>query len=490
MALNLSRQMYSGRFVGDGSPDRGGDGCAKPWHCIRDVEDSFEYHPDIGGSKEAVNDILDVLPADPFGMDISTTFTAITEWLGDMDYCGSNEAAPSNEEYELFARFSVIWNSLKFLSVPVNIGVGDVSFMAGRFDVDTMNKKSSYTSCNYAAANCSVDDIIHKLPSDNIFHQTQDETDNVFLQSQDDTDNDFYQTQDDLSVSGGCSDRECSSPHQALTFALSYLGVQDLLSTEGVCRFLRSTIKTDPLLWRNIRIDQPLNEKINDDVLIQLTGRAQGNLQTLILVECLRITDYGLKLVLESNPRLTKLCITGCTRLSIDGIITNLKAFSSSDTKGIQCLRIGGIYGVTQKHFDELKLLLSSGNNLQHDSQKRHFYGRDAYYLPCDDDRSIDIEACPLCQNPRLVYDCPNEGCQGRETSQTCRACTFCIQRCIVCGQCIKDGIFVENFFMEYLCADCWNQLPTEEHHENIISSDALSEHDALGEPSSSFSTD
>jgi hypothetical protein len=39
---------------------------------------------------------------------------------------------------------------------------------------------------------------------------------------------------------------------------------------------------------------------------LQLTNRAQGNLQCLSLVECPRITDDGLKHVLENNPRLTK----------------------------------------------------------------------------------------------------------------------------------------------------------------------------------------
>jgi hypothetical protein len=103
-----------------------------------------------------------------------------------------------------------------------------------------------------------------------------------------------------------CSEGDKEAPHAAFAFALGYLGVRDLLVVETVCRSLRSTVQSDPLLWRSIHIDQPLNEKITDDVLLQLTNRAQGNLQCLSLVECPRITDDGLKHVLENNPRLTK----------------------------------------------------------------------------------------------------------------------------------------------------------------------------------------
>ncbi|CAM9001296.1 unnamed protein product [Rhodiola kirilowii] len=450
MALNLSRQMYSNRFVIDGSPDRGGDGCAKPWHYSREVEDSFDYHSDRGGPKEAGKDILDVLPPDPFGMDISTTFTAITGWLEDLDYnvYGSNEAGASKGEYELLAGLNFVWNSsLRFHSLPVNFGVDEASFMDGRFGGDNAEQLSSSSACcGSVAATSSIDDIIHKLPTDYVFHQTQD----------------------DQSVSGACDDGDYDSPHQALYFALSYLGTQDLLATEGVCRSLRFTIKNDPLLWRNIHIEQPLNEKISDDVLIQLASRAQGKLQSLSLVECSMVTDGGMKHVLESNPRLTKLNVPGSTRLSIEGIINNLKAFSSSDKLGIKYLRIGGLYGVTQKHFDELKLLLANGKNLQQNPQKPHFFGRDTIYLPLDDDRSIDIEACPVCQSLRLVYDCPIKGCQGREGSRTCRGCTACIQRCIQCGQCInEDSVYIENFCLECLCIDCWDQLP--KHYETVI---------------------
>ncbi|XP_052477835.1 F-box protein SKIP14 isoform X3 [Gossypium raimondii] len=98
------------------------------------------------------------------------------------------------------------------------------------------------------------------------------------------------------------------TPHEALILALGYLGVRDIFVIENVCTSLRSVVQNDPLLWRDIHINPPLNEKITDDVLLQITGRGQGSLQCLSLVDCQRITDEGLKHVVENNPKLIKPC--------------------------------------------------------------------------------------------------------------------------------------------------------------------------------------
>jgi len=114
---------------------------------------------------------------------------------------------------------------------------------------------------------------------------------------------DVFRRGDELEGGGG---RDESCPHPALSYSLGYLGLSDLLVVERVCKSLHSTVHDDPLLWRSIHVDQPLNERITDDVLFRLANRAQGNLQCLSLVECTRITDDGLRRVLESNPKLTK----------------------------------------------------------------------------------------------------------------------------------------------------------------------------------------
>lgn len=98
-------------------------------------------------------------------------------------------------------------------------------------------------------------------------------------------------------------------PHDGLIFSLRYMDLRDLLSLERVCRSLRSAVQNDALLWRSMLIDSPLSEKITDDVLLQLTRRAQGNLQSLGLIGCPRITDEGLKCVLDNNLSLKKVSV-------------------------------------------------------------------------------------------------------------------------------------------------------------------------------------
>lgn len=113
----------------------------------------------------------------------------------------------------------------------------------------------------------------------------------------------------------GCG--EGGAPHDALIFALGYLGAKDLLAVERVCRSFRDAVRSDPLLWRTIQIEPPLSEKITDDSLVKLTSRAQGILQCLSLTECSGITNGGLRRVLESNPRLTKVSIYSLIKVSL-----------------------------------------------------------------------------------------------------------------------------------------------------------------------------
>ncbi|KAI3909182.1 hypothetical protein MKW98_012919 [Papaver atlanticum] len=212
----------------------------------------------------------------------------------------------------------------------------------------------------------------------------------------------------------------------------------------------------------DIHIDQPASrERITDDDLLQLANRAQGNLRTLSLVKCSKITDDGLKRVLERNPRLIKLNVPGCTRLTVEGILKCLKNFKCRNTPsgGIKQLRVGERYDVQQIHFEELKSLIGEDSCRQRSTVKRpRFYGQ-RYSLPCgDDDCAMDIEVCPRCQFFRMVYDCPAESCQGEKMEpHSCRACRFCISRCYQCGRCIND--VGETFCLEPLCSDCRNQV-------------------------------
>lgn len=312
MALNCShRPVFPARLSEDSlvSPIRIANGYLlegitenngeRLWCLNRDVENPFGYGMDRferGGSQEAVsNDVLDLLPSDPFGMDISTTFTAITGWLGnlEMDYGGyeRDEVGTSYGSYQLYAELNFYLNkAMKSQGFPGNTGVDHNSNVASGFGLCSDGKGGSDASCCGDFGTSSSVDCVPNFGN---------ESWNVTTQQIDEC-GDF---------NGIWSDEDGGSPHGALNFALGYLGVRDLLLVERVCKSLRCAVRGDTLLWRSIHIDQPLNEKITDDVLLQLTNRAQGNLQCLSLVECPRITDDGLRRVLESNPKLSKVSI-------------------------------------------------------------------------------------------------------------------------------------------------------------------------------------
>lgn len=473
----VSPMRIANGYLVEGIPERSGDGFVRPWHSNRDVEDCFDYgrdRVDRSGSPESVSkDILDLLPSDPFGMDISTTFTAITGWLEDLevDYrgYGRNNGGNSRGEYNLFAGWNFIWNNaVQFQTFRSNMQFGEKSNTACHIDGCTLEKGKgiALNQGGFGSLSIGQDALSFRNESTSSIGQQSHQGgfgslpvgQDALSFGNESTSSIGPQSQE---VAESCADGYGGAPHVALPFALSFLGVRDLLSVERVCRSLHSTVRSDPLLWRSTHIDQPLNERITDDVLLQLTSRAQGNLQCLSLVECPSITDDGLKRVLESNPRLTKLCVPGCPRLSIEGILNNLKAFKSKGSPGIKHLRIGGRYRVTNEHFEELKLLLNADIHIQQNDHKPHFYHRGNLYLLCDDDRAVDIEICPRCQKPKLVYDCPAEGCQAKvgDATQACRACKVCIPRCVQCGRCINDGEYEETFCLEFLCSDCSEQL-------------------------------
>ncbi|XP_076896546.1 uncharacterized protein LOC143549543 [Bidens hawaiensis] len=240
------------------------------------------------------------------------------------------------------------------------------------------------------------------------------------------------------------------APHDALFLALGHLGIRDLLSVERVCKSFRDGVRDDPLLWRNISIDQPVGESFDDDSLLRITNRANGSLQSLSLFKCLKITDTGLKDVFQKNLGLMKLSVVGCNGLSMEGLLTNMKSFGGSQIKR---LRIGGLHSITTEQFQELSELLSLNNRNKVGPPKPRFFNGGQLYLSLDDNRLLDIESCPKCQQIRQVYDCPAAGCGGKHNN--CRACTFCIPRCTSCGCCFNERDYIETFCLDLLCLDC-----------------------------------
>ncbi|PWA96405.1 F-box domain, cyclin-like protein [Artemisia annua] len=470
-----------------------------------------------GGDTGSGVDIIDLLPSDPFGMDIdiSTTFTAINGWLEDLDadfgVYVRNSFGNTREDYGLFSGINLIMNhAMKFQSFPSNEAPdskGGAGFMvdnsttgfqfsgvtnhAMRFQSFPSNaapdiKGGSGVMVDNSTTGFQFSDVMNHAMKFQSFPSNEApdiKGGSGFMVDDSMTGFQFRDVmQDDImgfdygSTSAHVTTSEDHSPsaaggdpHEAFFLALSYLETKDLLLVERVSRSLCSTIHNDSLLWRSIHIDQPLNERITDDVLVQLTNRAEGNLVSLSLIKCTRITDDGLKRVLETNPKLTKLSIPGCTRLSSEGILKNLKSFNSTEgTSGIKHIRTGGFYGITHDQFNEVKCLLNTGGNKHQNSCLPHYYHRGNSYQPSDDDRDIDVEVCPRCQNVRLVYDCPADSCQVKDQCVAlCRACIHCIPRCAQCGRCVHNSEYEETFSLEYLCSECLKEMPRcEEAHE------------------------
>ncbi|KAL1189685.1 F-box protein SKIP14 [Cardamine amara subsp. amara] len=453
MALNFSHRHFSSH-LSEEKPMK----IANGYHLVS----SFDK-----GDSTSV-DILDVLPSDPFGMDINNTFTAITGWLEDLDYNNQygrrDDIGIGDGNHQLFAGLSFIWNNaMQFQSSGYNYGFGGGEFNGDGSCHGPFVSASSVDEVFNGDGSChgafiSASSVNEAFDGDGSYHGafiSASSVDEVL--SIEDARNGEVAGSSDRCNNGG----EIANVHPAFSFCLYHLGVKDLLSVSMVCKSLHTTVCDDSLLWKHIHICQPLNEKITEEALLHLAERAQGTMQCLRLVDCSRITDDCLKQVLEHNPQVVKLGLPGCTRITIDGILSILRDLKSAGKLQLKHLEIGGIFGVTKDHYDELFDLLNIDNNVEQSIQKPRFYHRGDSCVSCDDDRALDIEMCPKCQNSRLVYDCPAEDCKGKEKgSEECRACSLCIQRCYHCGRCINDSEYEETFCLEFLCADCSKPAP------------------------------
>ncbi|MCO5551904.1 hypothetical protein L7F22_005411 [Adiantum nelumboides] len=97
--------------------------------------------------------------------------------------------------------------------------------------------------------------------------------------------------------------------NEAMPFVLPYVCLQGLLAMEGVCRSFRDWIKNDPLLWQQLHVEPPLSRNLTDDVLLELSSRAKGQLRCLNLVDCTKVTEAAVEQVVSSNLKLTKVSL-------------------------------------------------------------------------------------------------------------------------------------------------------------------------------------
>uniref|UniRef100_A0A8R7TK22 F-box protein SKIP14 n=1 Tax=Triticum urartu TaxID=4572 RepID=A0A8R7TK22_TRIUA len=245
-----------------------------------------------------------------------------------------------------------------------------------------------------------------------------------------------------------------SAPHDGMMYALAYLGLRDILATEMVCKSLHSWIRSE-LLWKCIHIEPVLSGKISDPDLLFLTQKIPGDLQCLNINDCINITDNGLNAVLQSNPTLTKLSIARCPRLTLDGLIANLKSFNMKAVSGIKSLRIDKNFNLPKEDYEELLSLLSIDKRQELHNRAPRFRHSNHFLLDCNDGYALDIEMCPICQSYKLVFDCPEVECSDKRSGK-CRACEVCIKRCRQCGRCLeRNEKFEEKFDLVYLCYKC-----------------------------------
>lgn len=294
----------------EGWPEKNSAGVANFGNFFWELENSQNCSREK--TENASDNVVDLLPPDPFGMDLSSTFTAIKGWIEDIE---------NDLDLEL--------RSLGFFTDPVEPERVEDRLPAGVNLVCNGVVKLRQKVNN---SNVQEDSVGHgKYIGAGLFDGNIEE----FMHFSYDK---YWVSSDPANEFQGCSETHWESdggaPHDALLFTLGYLGVRDLLSVERVCKSLRDAVQSDSLVWRNIHVDQPLSHGITDDALLRLTSRAQGTLQCLSLVQCLRITDTGLMHVIERNPGLKKVSIQQIIVVSL--ICFGMSMFSQRQTRD-QC---------------------------------------------------------------------------------------------------------------------------------------------------------
>ncbi|XP_076947265.1 F-box protein SKIP28-like [Bidens hawaiensis] len=227
-------------------------------------------------------------------------------------------------------------------------------------------------------------------------------------------------------------------PHESLYLVLPYLPLFELLAMAQTCTSLNNALNNDVLPWLNIVVeDTRPRSRVTDEILMRITSKTMGRLKSLVLVNCSKVTDDCLHNVVFNNPGINKLRVPQCTSLTPEGIIKAVTTLNQHNVT-LKTLKINGISNITKEHLQTLHSLLN-----------------------LDDSSSIDVQICPKCDEPRMVYDCPLETCDRKRATGSCRGCKFCISRCKECGKCVGFGDEdYEAACEDMLCEDCWIKLP------------------------------
>ncbi|CAN8244762.1 unnamed protein product [Cochlearia groenlandica] len=233
------------------------------------------------------------------------------------------------------------------------------------------------------------------------------------------------------------------SVHEVLLTILPYLySTLELLSMSRVSRSLRNAIRDQTALWTNVVIEPPLSSRLTDDALSLITSNSAGKLKNLILRNCLRVTDKGLRRVVDANPLITTIIVTGCTELTPDGIIGCVESLTKKK-KNVETLHINGVYGFTKQHLSTLSTCITRQG-------------------------AIDVEVCPKCDQVMLIPSCSRASCcesQMEMSDRKCRGCRFCVTRCAECIVCLgTECEMIQEAACgglgDVLCLECWLVLP------------------------------
>lgn len=258
-------------------------------------------------------------------------------------------------------------------------------------------------------------------------------------------------------------------PHEAIFLVLSHLPLFELLSMSLVCKSLKDALDDDILLWLDILVDKPLNFRVSDHILMEITSKANGRLKSLALIDCVKITDDGLQAVIANNPLINKLYVPGCTNLTPEGIIRVVEMLAEHMRKPMH-LKINGIYNINSQHLDTIRDLIHFNQKQQKQRKQMCYHNRHHYLwnfkVGDETNPDIDIDTCPKCSEVRMVFDCPYQMCRRKSEENlqiACRGCQYCILRCEECGRCVtnpEEQDDAEAACNDILCIECWLQLP------------------------------
>ncbi|MQL76265.1 hypothetical protein Taro_008653 [Colocasia esculenta] len=152
-----------------------------------------------------------------------------------------------------------------------------------------------------------------------------------------------------------------------------------------------------------------------------------------------------------------QLHVAGCSYITADAVVKAVKTLV--EHKGsLKQVRLNGVSHITKEHLDILKSILG----VNHQPSFYSDWCSQTFNNSKDDGRPIDVDICPKCVSPRLVFDCTRQTCRlMKSRGGECRGCIFCIPRCGDCGGCVGlQELGEESACSHLLCLECWLRFP------------------------------